>query len=185
MNSTELERVNAIHRAMLEQWRVAMDLVGPGPIEPHFQDAAGVVEGLNARGRWADLGSGAGFPGIALAAAFPEAEVLLVESRQKRAIFLENVVATAGLRNARVLRVRAETLPPDLDGVISRAFMPPDAFVALAGNLLRPDGVVVLMLGDRESFEFEGWVTRETSRYRVGDGWRRRQVLSRARPTLE
>ena len=62
-----------------------MDLVGPGPLEPHFQDAAGAVAGLEAVGRWVDLGSGAGFPGIALAARHPGAEVWLVESRRKRA----------------------------------------------------------------------------------------------------
>lgn len=169
-----------MHRALLEQWRGAMDLVGPGPLDPHFQDAEGAVAGLEARGRWADLGSGAGFPGVALAAAWPAAEVLLVESRQKRAVFLENVVAAAGLTNARVLRGRAEDLAPGLDGIISRAFAPPDAVLALAARLLAPGGVVVLLLGDREPEGWPGWETRETTRYRVGDGWRRRVVLARA-----
>ncbi|MDP6932876.1 MAG: class I SAM-dependent methyltransferase, partial [Myxococcota bacterium] len=85
------------HRDILERWREAMNLVGPGPVDVHFLDAIHAVQGLEARGRWVDLGSGAGFPGIALAARHPRASVLLVESRQKRAAFLEQVVGEAGL----------------------------------------------------------------------------------------
>lgn len=169
--------VARVHRELLERWRVAMDLVGPGPLEPHFEDAQGAVAGLEVRGRWADLGSGAGFPGVALAAAFPEAQVLLVESRQKRAVFLDNVVAATKLTNAIVTRVRAETLTPGLDGIISRAFLPPPECLALAAKLLRPGGLVVLLLGDREPEAHPGWEAVSVARYRVGDGWRRRQVL--------
>lgn len=181
MSSPDPAQVARAHRDLLERWRGAMDLVGPGPLDPHFEDAAGAVAGLSARGRWADLGSGAGFPGIALAAAWPEAEVLLVESRQKRAVFLENVVAETGLTNARVLRVRAEDLAPDLDGVIARAFLPPPDYLALAARLLRPEGVAVLLLGDREPGGLAGWEVVDEARYRVGDGWRRRVVVRRLR----
>src|SRR6188508_238668 len=48
--------VEAIHRALLEKWRNAMDLVGPGPLDVHFEDSRAGVEGLGATGRWADLG---------------------------------------------------------------------------------------------------------------------------------
>lgn len=180
MNAPDPARVAAIHRDLLARWRVAMDLVGPGPLEPHFQDAEGAVAGLPVRGTWADLGSGAGFPGIALAAANPEATVLLVESRQKRAVFLDQLVAEAGLGNARVLRVRAETLNPGLDGVISRAFLPPAAYLALAARLLAPEGLAVLLLGDRDPEPFPGWELAEIARYPVEDGFRRRAVLRRS-----
>lgn len=168
----------AVHRALLERWRKIMDLVGPGPIDPHFEDAAGAVAGLDVRGTWADLGSGAGFPGIQLAACAPEAEVLLVESRMKRATFLERVVAEAGLHNARVRRLRAEDLPAaSLDGVIARAFMPPEDYLALARPLLRPGGVAVVLLGDRDWTPPSGWKVRSEHRYAVPDGHRRRWVL--------
>ena len=67
-----------VHLELLEKWRAAMNLIVPGPAEHHFMDARGAVAALDARGRWADLGSGAGFPGIALAIHNPEAQVLLV-----------------------------------------------------------------------------------------------------------
>lgn len=174
------EAVAAVHRALLERWRNSMDLVGPGPVEPHFQDAAASVADLHATGRWADLGSGAGFPGIALAAAWPEARVALVESRQKRAVFLENVVADARLDNATVLRQRAEELTPGFDGLISRAFLPPEAYLALAATLLAPEGRVVVLLGDRAPPETPGWIPLADDRYAVADGFRRRLVLRRA-----
>lgn len=141
----------AVHRALLEKWRKAMDLVGPGPAEPHFEDANAAVAELDARGDWADLGSGAGFPGVALAAWHPEAQVALVERREKRAVFLEQVVAQARLGNARVICGDTAALPAaSLDGVISRAYRAPAELLDEAARLLRPDGLLVLMLA-RES----------------------------------
>ncbi len=159
-----------------------MDLVGPGPLAPHFEDARGAVEGLDARGDWADLGSGAGFPGVAVAGAFPDARVALVESREKRAIFLDKVVAEAKLDNATVARTRTEALPDgSLDGVISRAYKPPPLFLEDADRLLRPNGVAALMLGDDPDFALpDGWVEVSRHRYAVPDGFRLRVVARRA-----
>ena len=168
-----------IHRALLEKWRVAMDLVGPGPLDAHFKDAAGAVAGLQVTGRWADLGSGAGFPGVALAVAFPDAEVWLVESRQKRATFLETVVHDAGLRNARVVRARAEDLEGGFDGVIARAFVPEPEYLALGRRLVREGGQVVHLLGDEVGPPAEGWASVVETRYRVGGGHRRRRDYTR------
>lgn len=170
------------HRALLARWRAAMDLVGPGPLEPHFTDAAGAVAGLDAQGDWADLGSGAGFPGIALAAFHPGAAVDLVESREKRALFLEKVVAAAGLARARVRRCRTEELPDAAyDGVISRAYKPPPAFLEDAARLLRPGGQAVVLLGDEPGWvPPAGWALVERRRYPVPDGFRVRAVVRRA-----
>lgn len=177
---SRLAEVNDIHQRLLERWRHSMDLVGPGPLEPHLVDASESVAGLEATGRWADLGSGAGFPGVALAAAWPDARVDLVESRLKRAVFLENLVAEAGLGNARVLRQRAEDLEPGYAGLISRAFLPPEAYLSLARPLLAPGGRVVVLLGDRGFTPPEGWLSLDERRYAVPDGARRRIVLTPA-----
>jgi 16S rRNA (guanine527-N7)-methyltransferase len=175
MNLTPAEDA---HFHLLARWRDAMDLVGPGPLQPHFIDAIGAVEGLEAAGRWADLGSGAGFPGISLAARHPRARVLLVESRQKRAVFLGQVVSAAGLDNAEVLRGRVESLEGGLDGVISRAFKPPPRYLEDAARLLRPGGRAVLMLGDGVTVDLPAhWREEERRRYPVPDGWRVRLVV--------
>jgi 16S rRNA (guanine(527)-N(7))-methyltransferase RsmG len=176
-----LAAAEAVHLALLQRWRDAMDLVGPGPLEPHFVDCRGAVSGLGAEGDWADLGSGAGFPGIALAALYPEARVLLVESRQKRAAFLQRVVLEAGLRNATVHHGRTEDLAPaSLDGLISRAYKPPRQLLGDADRLLRPGGRAALLLGSQADVELPlGWVERARDRYVVGDGARLRLILAR------
>ena len=155
------------HFDLLERWRKAMDLVGPGPLEPHFEDARAAVAWLEARGDWADLGSGAGFPGVALAAHHPQARVLLVESRQKRASFLDQVAA--GADNLQVLCARSETLQDgSLDGVISRAYRPPEDYLADALRLLKPGGVAVLMLARQEPPQLEGLEMFHVEHYDLG-----------------
>jgi len=134
-----------------------MDLVGPGALLPHFEDSARAVSWLDAVGRWADLGSGAGFPGISLAARHENARVELVESRRKRSIFLQEVVAESGLKNASVHHGRVEELQPGVyDGVVSRAFRPPLKYLATALPLLVPGGVALLLLARGQVPSVEG-----------------------------
>jgi 16S rRNA (guanine527-N7)-methyltransferase len=168
-----------IHRDLLQKWRTAMNLVGPGEVDPHFVDSIAAVSGLDATGRWADLGSGAGFPGISLAARHPEAHVLLVESRQKRATFLQRVLTDTGLCNAEVFHGRVEDLAPGFSGLISRAYKPPAEFLADAARLLAPGGRVVVLTAD-DLADHPGWVVQDATRYAVPDGYRVRTVWSRA-----
>lgn len=164
------------HRTLLERWRGALDLVGPGPLEPHFEDAALSVGWLSPEGRWADLGSGAGFPGVALAARFPEITVDLVESRQKRAIFLDQVLAASCIKNATIMRQRVEDLPGEsYDGVVSRAYKPPAEYLADALRLLRPGGTAVLLLAQKEAPDVPGLAVFHVEHYSV-DGRQRSAV---------
>ncbi len=80
------------------------------------------LPGLAAAGHWADLGSGAGFPGVALAEAYPEASVVLVESREKRAQFLKRLVIEVGLDHLSVYHGRSEDLAPGFDGLSRCSF---------------------------------------------------------------
>ncbi|MCB9765876.1 MAG: class I SAM-dependent methyltransferase [Alphaproteobacteria bacterium] len=152
MSRLPLTPAEQAHLRLLERWRKAMNLIGPGPAEPHFEDAARAVGWLEApEGLWADLGSGAGFPGVALAARFPSLRVWLVEPRARRAAFLEQVAAEAGLGNVTVQRCRSETLNDTFfDGVVSRAYKPPEAFLEDAARLLRPGGIAILMLARQD-----------------------------------
>lgn len=166
----------AVHEALLEKWRRTMDLVGPGPLTVHFEDSLAAVKWLEARGEWADLGSGAGFPGIALATVFPEARVTLVERRGKRCAFLEEVVAAMKLPNVVVRCADAASLEAGAwDGIISRAYLPPLAILELARGLLRPGGTVVLMLAREQPPIAEGFTMFHQERY-LADGRERRAV---------
>lgn len=92
-----------------------------------------------------DLGSGAGFPGLILAAATP-AHFVLLESRRKRASFLEVAAAAMGLANVTVDATRREPadLAPTFDVVLGRAFARPARFYRSAAAALRPDGHAIL-----------------------------------------
>ena len=175
------DAVFAAHRALLEKWRKAMDLVGPGPLDPHFADAAAAVSGFVATGAWADLGSGAGFPGIALAALHLDAVVLLVERRQKRAAFLRAVVAESGLTNASVFEGDVAALAAaSFDGVTSRAYKAPDLFLADGAKLLKEGGTaLVLTAGSVPSSE---WPLVGVERYQI-EGKPRAAIRFRHEPT--
>ena len=166
-----------IHRRLLERWRGAMDLVGPGPLQPHFDDAIAAVGALGAIGAWADLGSGAGFPGVALAALNPEARVVLVERRQKRAAFLETVLRETGLP-ATVHDEVATLAPCTFDGVVSRAYKPPAEVLVDAERLLRPGGRVVLLLTNQD-FDAAGWTVCHVKPYEIEGRPRRAVTLQR------
>jgi len=95
----------------------------------------------------ADVGSGAGIPGIPLAIVLPEVEVTLIEARQKRASFLAAVIREIALPNCRLLNHRLEDLGRQLsarvDAVVMRCAGSPTALVPQLLGILAPGGVVV------------------------------------------
>jgi 16S rRNA (guanine527-N7)-methyltransferase len=98
----------------------------------------------------ADLGAGAGFPGLALAAALPEAQVFLVESVGRKCAFLERALDVAGLANARVVCERAETWEAGLEAcdlVTARALAALPVLAEYAAPLLRVGGTLVAWKG--------------------------------------
>ena len=98
----------------------------------------------------ADLGSGAGFPGIPLAVVLPSARVCLIEARQKRTAFLAAARRELHLDNANIYsgRVGEHDFPPELssrfDVVVGRCAGGPDAVIPISLLLVRPGGVVIL-----------------------------------------
>lgn len=150
------------HRTALERFRASMNLVGPGPVQPHFDDCTAALQGLEPEGHWADLGSGAGFPGLVFAAMYPEVRLDLVDSRQKRCIFLEEVIARADAWGIDVLCTRIEELDQRYDGLLARALAPPEQVVDWAEVLLRPGGHLVILLNEGQELpEREGWTVTE------------------------
>jgi 16S rRNA (guanine527-N7)-methyltransferase len=101
----------------------------------------------------ADLGSGAGFPGIAIAIALPEAEVSLVESQRRKCEFLERMRDAAAIENARVVCARAEEWSAGVassDAVLARALAPQTVVLEYAAPLLRMGGALVDWRGRRD-----------------------------------
>jgi 16S rRNA (guanine527-N7)-methyltransferase len=106
----------------------------------------------------ADLGAGAGFPGLALAAALPDSAVALVESASRKCEYLRRVVATAGLTNIPVVHARAEEWRAGLEAqdlVVARALAALPVIAEYAAPLLRVGGLLVAWKGRRDGDEEE------------------------------
>ena len=108
--------------------------------------------------RIADVGAGAGFPGLALAVALPDAKVDLIESVGRKCEFMRQAIAAAGIRNATVLNTRSEDLASaggreGYDAVTARAVGRLSTLAELASPLLKPNGVLVAWKGKRDQDE--------------------------------
>lgn len=116
------------------------------------------VSELQAAGRIADIGSGAGFPGLVLAVALPEAQVDLIESVGRKCEFIRRAAAAAAIPNVRVRNLRSEEWAAAegreaYDAVTARAVGRLSTLAELASPLLRTDGVLVAWKGKRDAEE--------------------------------
>ena len=105
----------------------------------------------------ADLGSGAGLPGLVLAIGRPDLTVTLVEPLQRRTIFLDEAIDALGLEGVRVVRGRAEELHGGerFDVVTARALAPLDRLVGWGMPLVAPNGALLAMKGSSAAEEVE------------------------------
>ena len=127
-------------------------------VNVHLADSLAALEldPIRAARRIADLGTGAGFPGLALAVALPDTEVRLVESQRRKCEFLERVCARAEIANAHVIWTRVEEWPAgvgDHDVVVARALAAQPVVLEYATPLLRLGGRVVDWRGKRTPAE--------------------------------
>ena len=95
----------------------------------------------------ADVGSGAGFPGIPMKLFAPQVELALIESQNKKAVFLREVVRTLGLERVEVFGVRAEQWGKTADLVTMRAVEQFDRALPLAATLVAEEGRLGLLIG--------------------------------------
>jgi len=116
------------------------------------------VEDLRKARRIADIGSGAGFPGLVLAVALPRAEVELMESVARKCEFMRRAIAASGISNARVVNARSEEVAAgeareSYAAVTARAVGRLSTLAELASPLLREGGVLVAWKGKRDREE--------------------------------
>jgi 16S rRNA (guanine527-N7)-methyltransferase len=127
-------------------------------VDVHVADSLVALDLALVRGarRIADLGSGGGFPGLALAVALPGAEVTLVESVGKKCEFLRRAADAAGLGNVTVVAARAEAWAGGLgsqDVVTARALAPLNVLAEYAAPLLVAGGSLVAWKGQQDPSE--------------------------------
>jgi 16S rRNA (guanine527-N7)-methyltransferase len=108
--------------------------------------------------RIADVGAGAGFPGLVLAVALPDAQVDLIESVSRKTAFITHAASEAGIPNAKALTTRSEDLAKadgreSYDIVTARAVARLSTLAELASPLLKPNGVLIAWKGRRDAEE--------------------------------
>ena len=139
MLAEENQRQNLVSAASLDQiW--LRHIVDSSQLLPHVP--------RETPGPWLDLGTGAGFPGLVIAALRPECEVLMVESRKRRIEWLDRARLAMGLDRAEVLGQRLEMVETRQVSVISaRAFAPLDRLLPLSARFSTADTIWLLPKG--------------------------------------
>ena len=153
--SRETARRLEAHLKLLREWSSRMNLVGPGELDDYWRrhalDSAQLLNHATEALRWADLGSGAGFPGIVLGcllAGRDGAEVALVEANQRKAAFLREAIRATGAA-AKVIAERVEDVTADDRQVVTaRAFAPLSRIIEHAKPWLDRGAVGLFLKGE-------------------------------------
>ena len=156
--SRETEARLASFVALLDRWRKKTNLIAdstfPTVWTRHIADSAQVLALAPEARRWADMGSGAGFPGLVIAiqlAGVPGAIVHCIESDQRKCAFLREAARTAGapaiIHAERVEAIKPESLGP-VDAVTARAFAPLPLTLKLARPWLERGAIAVFPRGE-------------------------------------
>ena len=194
--SPDLAEPLARYLTLLLRWNATYNLTAirdpRDMVTKHLLDSLAMVPFVASVPTLADLGTGAGLPGIPLAIAVPGLRVTLVESNGKKARFMREAVRTLGLTHTDVAESRIEALdrPGAFMAITARALATLPQILALGGHLLAPDGVLLAMKGARPDDEIAalppGWALRDIHPLAVpGLGAERHLVtVGRAYPTI-
>ena len=152
--------------AELRDWNKRINLTAitapADMVDKHLLDSLSVQPHLHGR-RVADIGTGAGFPGLPLAIVNPRRSFTLIEATGKKCLFVRHAVELLGIDNVEVVQTRAESWKPKalFDCVIARALGKLADFVRVAGHLCARDGRMLAMKGRHPTAEMHalpaGW----------------------------
>lgn len=160
LDSAARERLETVLALLAEERASVSSVVDRRAWQVHVVDSlTGLeVEELREASRIADVGAGAGFPGLALAVALPSAQVDLIESVGRKCEFMRRAAEAAGVANATVVNARSEDRAAAegreaYDVVTARAVGRLSTLAELASPLLKPNGVLVAWKGKRDPDE--------------------------------
>ena len=139
-----------VYLDLLVKWNQKINLTSEKApqkiLERHIFDSLQYARALSFKDEIADIGSGAGFPGIPLKIIYPDLKIVLIEGQRKRFSFLESAILKLGLEGIRVINERAEKMLPSVfvEAVIFRAVSDINNCLILATPFLKIGGEVIL-----------------------------------------
>jgi 16S rRNA (guanine527-N7)-methyltransferase len=150
-----------VYLVELEKWNRKFNLTAIRNereiVTKHFIDSFSYLMGFRPEPGLAllDMGSGAGFPALAIKIAAPSLSVTMVESVKKKGTFLRHIIRTLGLEDVRVFDLRMDELPSEhyarYDVVTARAFSDMETAINEGKDFLKPGGLMVLSRGPAET----------------------------------
>ncbi len=162
--------------SLLKKWNCVYNLTAVRDlgkmVSTHILDSLAVLPHIP-HGQILDVGSGAGLPGIPLAAAAATSQFSLIESNQKKSAFLRQAVGELELANAQVFCLKVEDWLPatKFNCIIARAYAGLSQFIESSKHLLAADGVFAAMKGRYPAVELEripeGYATKKVIELRV------------------
>ena len=168
LNSEQTGRLTA-YLELLLKWNSKINLIGKASdkecITRHFGESLFVARCLNFEGRLLDIGSGAGFPGLALKIVCPDLDVTLLEPVARKRAFLKEATRVCQFDRISVLASRLEGFASDLphpgfDFTTSRAVGGIESLIENAATCLKPGGRVCLWLGHADAAHIIGLKSR-------------------------
>lgn len=161
--SSEMEQQFLTYKNLIQEVNKVLNLTGidddEGIFHKHFYDSLLIAPMMDMNTSVADIGSGAGFPGIVLAIARPDLTVTCVEPTTKRTQFLSRVVSECGLKNVIILNARAEEVIDELretfDYATARAVAYLDILSELCIPFVKIGGHFIAMKGQKGTEEYE------------------------------
>jgi 16S rRNA (guanine527-N7)-methyltransferase len=160
LDSAAREKLETVLALLAEERASVSSVVDERAWRVHVVDSLTGLEvaEVQAAGRIADVGAGAGFPGLALAVALPQAQVDLIESVGRKCEFMRRAIEAAGIADATVRNTRSEDWAASegrdaYEVVTARAVGRLSTLAELASPLLKPNGVLVAWKGKRDADE--------------------------------
>jgi len=158
LSSEQLSLLSA-HLELLRKWNAHLNLTSlrsdEAIVSRHFGESLFSARMLKplipSEASLVDFGSGAGFPGIPIKIWIRELRVVLIESRQKKATFLNEVIRALGVEGIAVSNRRAEEFETQTDVVTLRAVEKFAKILPIAGRLVRPGGRLALLIGSQQT----------------------------------
>ncbi|MEM8501114.1 MAG: 16S rRNA (guanine(527)-N(7))-methyltransferase RsmG [Pseudomonadota bacterium] len=161
LNDRQLDQLHH-YAGLLIRWNKTYNLIGRSTerdvVKRHLLDSLLVLAELNDPKRcehWADIGTGAGLPGIPLAIAMPNTRFTLIDSNSKKTRFLHQVIAELKLHNVQAVHTRVEDhhSEPLYDLLISRAWAAMIDGLRQSAHLCKPGGRICFMKGQKNEQE--------------------------------